>query len=163
MWCIKTNKLQSKFSIPYKSVFRAERLQSLLEYECQKILILAIDPIQFQLTDSWDVKSVEAANVLIHADVKLQQILAILAMKTVLIFLRMGNRLLALVEEKRITAANATLYKYNQQQLLIPSSETNVSSSEPQLFILSDKMPPLKWVGVQQQKIPGLVDHKSNY
>ncbi|CAJ0639193.1 15708_t:CDS:10, partial [Entrophospora sp. SA101] len=83
-----------------------ERLQSLLEYECQKILILAIDPIQFQLTDSWDVKSVEAANVLIHADVKLQQILAILAMKTVLIFLRMGNRLLALVEEKRITAAN---------------------------------------------------------
>ncbi|CAJ0863298.1 11220_t:CDS:2 [Entrophospora sp. SA101] len=147
---------------------QAERLQSLLEYECQKILILAIDPIQFQLTDSWDVKSVEAANVLIHADVKLQQILAILAMKTVLIFLRMGNRLLALVEEKRITAANATLYKYNQQQLLIPSSETNVSSSEPvklepQLFILSDKMPPLKWVGVQQQKIPGLVDHKSNY
>ncbi|CAJ0830181.1 10799_t:CDS:10 [Entrophospora sp. SA101] len=86
--------------------FRTERLQSLLEYEYQKILILEIDPIQFQLTDNWDIKSFETANVLIHADVKLQQIQAILAIKTVPIFLRMGNRLLALVEEKRLAAAN---------------------------------------------------------
>nr|CAG8529135.1 11787_t:CDS:10 [Entrophospora candida] len=86
--------------------FRTERLQSLLEYEYQKILILEIDPIQFQLTDNWDIKSFETANVLIHADVKLQQVQAILAIKTVPIFLRMGNRLLALVEEKRMAAAN---------------------------------------------------------
>nr|CAG8506560.1 3112_t:CDS:2 [Entrophospora candida] len=112
----------------------AERLQSLLEYEYQKILILEIDSIQFQLTDSWDVKSVEAANVLIHADVKLQQILAILAIKTVLIFLRMGNRLLAL---------NKSDIQFN------PIEPVKL---EPQLFILSDEMPPLKWAGVQQQK-----------
>nr|CAG8508440.1 11452_t:CDS:2 [Entrophospora candida] len=122
----------------------AKRLQSLLEYEYQKILILEIDPIQFQLNDSWDVKSVEAANVLIHADVKLQQILAILAIKTVLIFLRMGNRLLALVEEKRMTAAN------NKSDIQFNPIEP--VKLEPQLFILSDEMPPLKWVGVQQQK-----------
>ncbi|CAG8534527.1 10421_t:CDS:10, partial [Acaulospora colombiana] len=87
-------------------LFKTERIQSSLEYEYQKILVLEVDPMQFKLTDSWSITSPEKASVLVHADISLRRIQAIAAIKTIPIFLHMINRLLALIEEKRSSAAS---------------------------------------------------------
>ncbi|RHZ51053.1 hypothetical protein Glove_485g16 [Diversispora epigaea] len=90
-------------------LFKTERIQSSLEYEYQKILILEMDPMEFRLTDNWRIVSLEKASVLVHADISIRQIQAIAVIKTIPIFLHMGNKLLALIEEKKSAAANVIL------------------------------------------------------
>ncbi|CAG8495544.1 5827_t:CDS:2, partial [Racocetra fulgida] len=90
-------------------VFKSKRIQSTFEYEFQKIIVLDLDPMQFKLTDSWEIVSPENASVLVHADISLQQIQAIATIKTIPTILHMINKLLALVEEKQSSAASAIL------------------------------------------------------
>ncbi|CAG8472716.1 9921_t:CDS:10 [Diversispora eburnea] len=90
-------------------LFKTERIQSSLEYEYQKILILEMDPMEFRLTDNWKIVSLEKASVLVHADISIRQIQAIAVIKTIPIFLHMGNKLLALIEEKKSAATNVIL------------------------------------------------------
>ncbi|CAI2166467.1 8487_t:CDS:10 [Funneliformis geosporum] len=123
-------------------LFRTERIQSSLEYEYQKILVLDADPMQFKLTDCWTIISPEKASVLIHAKISIKRIQAIVAIKTIPIFLNMMNKLLVLVEEKRISASNviskskrSSHLNTNSQSQTIESNhrltlpETNIKSS----------------------------------
>ncbi|RIA94532.1 hypothetical protein C1645_873391 [Glomus cerebriforme] len=111
-------------------LFKTERIQSFLEYEYQKILVLEVDPIQFKLTDCWKIISPEKASVLIHANVSVKRIQAIVAIKTIPSFLHMTNKLLALVEEKRISASNVILNS-NRSPYLIPNSQSQTNTTPP--------------------------------
>ncbi|CAG8459734.1 18137_t:CDS:2, partial [Acaulospora morrowiae] len=91
-------------------LFKTERIQSSLEYEYQKILVLEVDPMQLRLTDNWNIVSPENASVLVHADISIRRIQAIVAVKTIPVFLHMVNKILAQIDEKRMSAANAISY-----------------------------------------------------
>ncbi|CAG8439893.1 14436_t:CDS:10 [Funneliformis mosseae] len=122
-------------------LFKTERIQSSLEYEYQKILVLDADPMQFKLADSWKIISPEKASVLIHAKVSIKRIQAIVSIKTIPVFLYMMNKLLNLVEEKRISASNvisnskrsSPLNPNSQSQTIEPNRltlpETSLKSS----------------------------------
>ncbi|GBB97022.1 hypothetical protein RclHR1_00290020 [Rhizophagus clarus] len=111
-------------------LFKTERIQSFLEYEYQKILVLEVDPIQFKLTDYWTIISPETASVLVHANVSVKRIQAIVAIKTIPSFLHMTNKLLALVEEKRISASNV-ISDSKRSPYLGPNSQSQTSSTPP--------------------------------
>jgi hypothetical protein len=110
--------------------FKTERIQSFLEYEYQKILVLEVDPIQFKLTDYWTIISPEKASVLVHANVSVKRIQAIVAIKTIPSFLNMTNKLLALIEEKRISASNV-ISDSKRSPYLDPNSQSQTYSASP--------------------------------
>ncbi|CAB4400532.1 unnamed protein product [Rhizophagus irregularis] len=109
-------------------LFKTEKIQSFLEYEYQKILILEVDPIQFKLMDYWTIISPEKASVLVHANVSVKRIQAIVAIKTIPSFLHMTNKLLALIEEKRISASNV-ISDSKRSHYLDPNSQSQTYSA----------------------------------
>ncbi|CAG8440113.1 7211_t:CDS:10 [Ambispora gerdemannii] len=123
-----------------KILFGTEQIRSSLEYEYQKILIVEVDPMELKITDQWNNVTSEKAQVLIHADIILRRIQAIVAVKTIPIFIHMSDKLLASIEEKRLYAANeiskytaTASNKQNQTTPLTPAfpSATTEDNNSP--------------------------------
>ncbi|KAG9285770.1 hypothetical protein G9A89_013195 [Geosiphon pyriformis] len=87
-------------------LFKTERILSSLDYEYQKILVLEVDPMELNIKDQWINVPSEKSEVLVHTDLVLRHIEALVAVKTIPIFLLMSDKLLALIEEKRLFASN---------------------------------------------------------
>ncbi|CAG8497267.1 4277_t:CDS:10 [Ambispora leptoticha] len=147
-----------------KILFKTEQIKSSLEYEYQKILILEVDPMELKITDQWSNVTSEKAQVLIHADIILRRIQAIVAVKTIPIFIHMSDKLLALIEEKRLLAANVISEsntteptKSNQTLPLKPvfSPATNEDSDSP----ISESNENETRITFQELKIGGMLVH----
>ncbi|CAG8500632.1 1907_t:CDS:10 [Paraglomus brasilianum] len=120
-----------------KFLFKTEQIKSSLEYEYQKILVAEIDPMELTVNDQWGGVNEGRISTLVHTQVVTTRVQALASIKTIPVFINMGDKLMALIEGKRSSVANMTNKLVSPPSLgttehVETGSNTNGSASELQ-------------------------------